>query len=130
MVSGVSPFYKPEAGRLTSTVNWPGTAGLMVKAPFWPVSSQLPIMSAAAAGRRSPELRSVAASAPAKAIAPKRAANPGEQDPAASVSYAPRPSVADCLDIFTSLVCFWFIVFLDFSGPLATSPKGCDPGAE
>ncbi len=36
MVSGVSPFQKPGAGRLTSTVSWPGIAGVIATAPFWP----------------------------------------------------------------------------------------------
>src|SRR5689334_11546517 len=50
IASGVSPFHHPGDGRLTSTVNCPGTAGVICAEPFWPVISQLPYMSAAAAG--------------------------------------------------------------------------------
>ena len=49
MSSGVSPFHQPGAGRLTSTVSWPALAGVKGIEPFSPVSSQLPIMSAAEA---------------------------------------------------------------------------------
>ena len=34
MVSGVSPFHQPGAGRLTSTVSWPGLAGVRGNWPF------------------------------------------------------------------------------------------------
>ena len=44
MVSGVSPFHQPGAGRLTSTVSWPGLAGVRGNCPLVPVTSQLPIM--------------------------------------------------------------------------------------
>ena len=36
MVVGVSPFQKPGAGRFTSTVSWPGIAGVIASWPFWP----------------------------------------------------------------------------------------------
>src|SRR5262249_38790482 len=67
MVSGVSPFHQPGAGRLTSTVIAPALTGVMGIEPLAPVSSQLPILSAAAAG-----CGAVTASASAKA--PPRAA--------------------------------------------------------
>ena len=50
MASGVSPFHQIGAGSDTSTVSWPALAGLAIGIdPFWPVNSQLPIMSAACA---------------------------------------------------------------------------------
>ena len=52
---GVSPFHQVGAGKLTSTVSWPGLAGAAIGIePLTPVISQLPIMSAAkaAAGTR------------------------------------------------------------------------------
>src|SRR5690349_18518596 len=46
--SGVSPFHHTGAGSDTCTVSWPGTAGPAIGIePFAPVSSQLPIVSAA-----------------------------------------------------------------------------------
>ena len=51
IASGVSPFHQIGAGNDTSTVSCPALAGLAIGIePFWPVSSQLPIMSAAFAG--------------------------------------------------------------------------------
>jgi len=50
IASGVSPFQKPGAGRLTSTVSCPATAGVSATEPLAPVTAQLPIMSAAPAG--------------------------------------------------------------------------------
>src|SRR5690348_9403066 len=61
MVSGVSPFHQPGAGRLTSTVSWPGLAGVIEASPFFPVSSQLPILSAAEAGAAAASARVAAA---------------------------------------------------------------------
>src|SRR3990170_6972199 len=50
MVSGVSPFHQPGAGKLTSTVNCPDLAGVIGIEPFVPNSSHFPIISAAVAG--------------------------------------------------------------------------------
>src|SRR5262249_22804064 len=62
MVSGVSPFHHTGAGSDTSTVIWPGLAGLATGIePFWPVISQLPVMFMAAAGAASPIATAAAA---------------------------------------------------------------------
>jgi hypothetical protein len=50
MVSGVSPFHQVGAGKLTAAVSWSGFMGSAIACePLEPVSSQLPIMSAAKA---------------------------------------------------------------------------------
>src|SRR6516164_4567164 len=59
MVSGVSPFHHPGAGKLTSTVSWPGTAGVLGDDPFCPVISQVPNVCACA-----PDATSSASAAP------------------------------------------------------------------
>src|ERR1043165_7345362 len=51
MASGVSPFHQIGAGSETSTVSWPGLAGLAIGIePFGPTTSQLPILAPLAAG--------------------------------------------------------------------------------
>src|SRR5690348_12324897 len=51
MASGVSPFHQIGAGSETSTVSWPGLAGLAIGVePFGPTTSQLPILAPEAAG--------------------------------------------------------------------------------
>src|ERR1700732_344578 len=76
MEAGVSPFHQAGAGRLTSTVIWPGLAGVRENCPLVPVTSQLPIMFiCAAAGRARTKLAS--ARAATRASRPRGAAAPG-----------------------------------------------------
>src|SRR5258706_6487067 len=76
MESGVSPFHQPGAGRLTSTVIWPGLAGVRGNCPLVPVTLQLPIMFiCAAAGRATMKL--ARARAATRASRPRGAAAPG-----------------------------------------------------
>src|SRR5580700_189346 len=52
--SGVSPFHQAGDGRSARTVSWPGIIEVKEYAPFCPVTSQLPVVSATAGcGRHS-----------------------------------------------------------------------------